>query len=95
MNEFGRWLREHRNQKGLSREELAAKIGISATYVAKIEQGIKIPSPKIQVRMENFFTPNNGLPEWLSEELQKAANKLGTNPQTIINTLVYQFVKEH
>lgn len=54
-NGFGLWLRENRDRLGLSREEVGERLDISAAYVAKLEQGLKFPSPKVRVRAQQYF----------------------------------------
>jgi ribosome-binding protein aMBF1 (putative translation factor) len=49
------WIRENRERLGLSRKELAEKAGISETYVAKLEQGIKTASPRLRVKLKRVF----------------------------------------
>jgi HTH-type transcriptional regulator, competence development regulator len=41
---FGPWLRDKRKEKGLSQRALAGKIGISFSYLSKIESG-EMPPP--------------------------------------------------
>lgn len=43
---FGDKLREIRNQKGLSQEELAFKAGLHRTYISDIERGFRNVSLK-------------------------------------------------
>lgn len=45
---FGQRLRELREAKGLTQEELAQKTAISSTYVSKLETGV-IPSPRHKI----------------------------------------------
>ena len=41
---FAEALRELRQEKGLSQEELADRAGLHRTYISQIERGIKSPS---------------------------------------------------
>jgi len=42
--EFGRVVRKHRREKGLSQEELADRCGLHRTYISEIERGLKAAS---------------------------------------------------
>lgn len=44
VNRFPAILRELRQEKGLSQEELADKAGLHRTYISQIERGLKSPS---------------------------------------------------
>ena len=44
MQIFGEKLREHRRTRGLTQEEVAAKIGVSAQAISKWESGATEPS---------------------------------------------------
>lgn len=44
VNRFPTALRELRQEKGLSQEELADKAGLHRTYISQIERGLKSPS---------------------------------------------------
>ncbi len=52
--EYGRSIREARRRQGITQEELAAKIGVTKSYVSKVERGSTIPSTRFheQVRSE-------------------------------------------
>lgn len=94
-NTFGEWLRDKREAKGLSREELAMAVAVGGGYIGKLEQDVKSPSPKLKVRLEQFFEEKKDeMPHWLSLKLDDVAEAIGSTPQDIINTLVYQFVKD-
>lgn len=41
---FARVLREVRQEKGLSQEELADRAGLHRTYISQLERGLKTPS---------------------------------------------------
>jgi len=44
---FGRWLKEYRNAHGLTRAELARRVGCSPEMIHKIELGQRRPSRQI------------------------------------------------
>lgn len=39
MQALTRWLREHRERQGLSMRELGMRLGVTHSYVQKVEQG--------------------------------------------------------
>lgn len=41
---FGQVLREHRNARGLSQEDLALNANVDRTFVSQMERGIRQPS---------------------------------------------------
>lgn len=96
MNDFGNYVRDNRNAKGLSRVELAADLGISYATVAKIEQGAKNASPKMKRLIEEYFEKKReaDMPDWMWLSLEEIAKETGTTPGDIINILVYKFIKE-
>jgi transcriptional regulator with XRE-family HTH domain len=48
---FGAWLRELRRRRKLSQIDLAARAGISATYLSEIERGDRNPTLAVIVRL--------------------------------------------
>lgn len=62
---LGKRLQDLRKQKGLSQEELAAKIGLDRVSVGYIEQGIRTPKLRtlftmaaaLEVSLEDLFKP--------------------------------------
>jgi transcriptional regulator with XRE-family HTH domain len=48
---FGAWVRELRRRRKLSQVDLAARAGISATYLSEIEQGKRNPTLVVVVRL--------------------------------------------
>ena len=53
--EIGKRIQLLRKQRGLSQEELADKLNVSANTVAKIECGLRRPSVDFIVDLVNFF----------------------------------------
>ncbi|MDQ7858815.1 MAG: helix-turn-helix transcriptional regulator [Armatimonadota bacterium] len=53
--DFGRAIETLRASKGLSREEAAALAGISSSYFAEVERGLKRPSADIVARVARAF----------------------------------------
>ncbi len=41
---FGRVLKSHREQAGISQEKLAFSAGLHPTYISQLERGLKSPS---------------------------------------------------
>jgi predicted ATPase/DNA-binding XRE family transcriptional regulator len=50
---FGEWLRQHRNELRLTREEFAGRVGCSVSALRKIEDGQRRPSSQIAGLMAN------------------------------------------
>ncbi|NPA86023.1 MAG: TIGR00270 family protein [bacterium] len=55
LPDVGEIVRQERQRRGLRLEELAAKLGISASYLRRIEQGKTIPDERTLKKLENFF----------------------------------------
>jgi predicted ATPase/DNA-binding XRE family transcriptional regulator len=53
MDTFGEWLRQQRNQRHLTREQLAERVGCSVAMLRKIEDGERHPSVQIAELMAN------------------------------------------
>lgn len=54
-NKFGNFLKELRNEQGLSQEELAEKLFVHRTTVNKWEKGIVVPLNDTLITIANFF----------------------------------------
>lgn len=60
---LGEKVKEGRKQKGLTQEEVATRIGVSAAYIGFIEQGLRTPSVKtadklarvLRVKLSDLF----------------------------------------
>jgi transcriptional regulator with XRE-family HTH domain len=48
----GRWLLERRERRGLTREEVAARSGLSPDHLTLLEWGLLPPSPRDLERLE-------------------------------------------
>lgn len=55
MNQFGANVRKQREQRGLSQEALAQKLGVHQTFIAHIENGRKNPSFRLAQRVATLF----------------------------------------
>jgi len=57
MCEFGKFLKEQRELKGLSAREFAKVVGVSASYICQIEGGkaTSFPSEKVLVKISDIF----------------------------------------
>ncbi len=53
MDTFGEWLRQQRNQSGLTRGQFADRVGCSIAFLRKIEDGERRPSTQIAELMAN------------------------------------------
>ena len=58
---FGRNLRELREAKQLTQEDLAAEIGIASNSISKLERGISFPSGKTVDAISEYFGVDIGL----------------------------------
>lgn len=52
----GQLIRSRRSQLGISREELAERVGVSPTTVEAWEQGRRRPSPEAWLRLYEVFS---------------------------------------
>lgn len=48
---FGRVLREHRNKKGVTQEELAHECSLDRTYISLLERGLRQPTLKTILKL--------------------------------------------
>lgn len=48
-------LKEYREKKSLSREQLAVELGVSGRYIAFLEQGERTPSLNTAIKIANYF----------------------------------------
>src|SRR5512146_1848012 len=53
METFGEWLRQHRDGQGLTRKELAERVGCSVSTLRKIEEGERRPSGQVAELLAN------------------------------------------
>jgi putative transcriptional regulator len=52
-NRLKNW--RHRHGKGISKAHLARMVGVSRSYITKIEQGKQHPSARIMFRIADYF----------------------------------------
>lgn len=50
---FGKKIRKYREQAGISRSDLAEKIGVSVNFLGDIERGLKLPSVPTLIVISN------------------------------------------
>lgn len=55
LKHFGKNLKEARNRKGISQEELALSLGFDRTYISMLERGKRNPSLFTIYKMANFL----------------------------------------
>lgn len=53
--QFGKQLKQLRERRGLSQEELAFQAGVHPTYVSQIERGLKSPTLHIIFRLSQVL----------------------------------------
>jgi putative transcriptional regulator len=89
---FGQRLRELRDAKGLTQEELGRQVGIDYKHLGAIERGIKAPSFEVvdrlarALRVEHYklFLPVNTSSHDIESDLQAVIADLGTERRTRI-----------
>ena len=55
MVDFSQRLRQLRNEKRLTQEQVAKKIGVTASMVSSYETDIRLPSYEVLIRIANLF----------------------------------------
>jgi len=79
FEQFGRRLAELRKKRGLTQEQLAEKLGVHVTHIAKIEIGLRLPSVQLLKKISEVLDASLddlfGIPKirvenihWLNEE---------------------------
>ena len=53
--EFGELLRQLREESGLGIKKLAPELGVSYTYISKLENGESVPSEEFVKRVARYF----------------------------------------
>ncbi|CZR95386.1 MULTISPECIES: helix-turn-helix transcriptional regulator [Clostridioides] len=48
-------LKDFRIQKGLSRNQLGAELGLTSRYIAFLENGERVPSLNTAIKIANYF----------------------------------------
>lgn len=88
-------IREKRKAKGLTQEELAEKVGVSAGYIGQVERGELTPTLSVIAMLVDilaldantlFFEQNEDAP--LSREISLRASRLSKENQEIILGLI-------
>lgn len=88
-------IREKRKAKGLTQEELAEKVGVSAGYIGQVERGELTPSLSVIAMLVDilaldantlFIEQNEDAP--LSREISLRASRLSKENQEIILGLI-------
>lgn len=55
MSKDRKWLREVREEKELTQEHLAEKLGITRQHIGMLENGISSPSPKLAKKIASIL----------------------------------------
>ena len=92
MRHFGKLLRSMRRESGVSIKRLAPALGVTYSYVSKLEHGATLPSEKLVYKTAKYFSQN-------PNELLLAAGKipadilkiLQEHPEDAINFLRERF----
>ena len=53
-NELARWRARH-GRKGITKAHLARKIGVSRSYITKLESGALQPSGRVMFKIADYF----------------------------------------
>lgn len=77
MLKTGEIIRQKRRESGLTQEELAEKVGISISYIGKLEIGLQDPGPRILMKLAKILNIKPGeLPVEVDGELLAEINML-------------------
>lgn len=55
MSDIGKAIKIARLNAGKSQKEVAEHIGVSLSYISKIEQGVRVPTDAVLVQLEEFL----------------------------------------
>lgn len=78
MIKFAELIRKKRREAGLTQEQLSEKVGVSVSYIGKIEIGIQEPGPKVIIKlMKVLGIKVNEIPVGLGVELLSELNMIG------------------
>lgn len=98
---LGKNIKQYRQLKGLSQEELAEKLDVSQQTMSKIERGINFLTSEtlekisniLGVKISELFTfEDDTTPDEIIDDINKYLNLLKTNPKKL--AYVYKLVKE-
>lgn len=53
--QFKNYIKKHREQRGLNQDELATQLGLTRTYLSKMENQKFTPSAGLMIRVCQFF----------------------------------------
>lgn len=94
-SKFGKWLKQQRQEEGVSQADLAKKLGVSQTTVSVWEKGRSEPTGRRREKVLALFSAQeeeNALGDWLREKrkergwtLAELAKRAGLSRQTIWN----------
>ena len=54
-NQVSAWRQKRENGKGISKAHLARRLGVSRSYITKLEQGKLQPSAEVMFRTAEYF----------------------------------------
>ena len=77
IDKIGKFIKELREEKGLTQDELAKKIPISRQAISKWERGLAIPDAQTLLKLSEFFSVS--VNEILSGEKKNKYNSLYSN----------------
>lgn len=100
---LGKRIKEARNKKGLTQENLAELINVSSFYISRLESGGKSPSVETLIKLSNtldvsadYLLSNNVYTSivYLKGDLATLLNDCSTNDMNLILTVV-EAILEH
>lgn len=93
--EFGRILRQLRSSVGLGIKKLAPEIGVSYTYLSKLENGEVKPSEELVGRVAHYFSQDKDILLLSAGKVpQDIVEILRNNPDEAIQFLRREFGKQ-
>lgn len=80
---FGAWVLERRKAYGLSRRDVAQKVGVSSEYIRLIEASLRQPSPPLRFALRTLLNEEELLADliyanmpWDGEHYQAVADQI-------------------
>lgn len=90
--DFGRRVKHLRKEKGITQDELALNVGISASFLGHIERGTRVASLETLVKLCHALNthPNHLLAFPADQEAQPFPHDMGEETRKQLTELFYQ-----
>lgn len=85
QKKIGRFLKELRNEKGLTQEQLVEKLNVSGRTVSRWETGSNMPDISLLVEIAEFY--NTSIPEIINGE--RKSEKVNEEVREVAETMSY------